>query len=154
MRQALLFALLVAIAPSVTPSAQSATNDDAALLQLADRWAAARNANDVEQLRPLFDPAMDQVLLPEGDVVATDADGTLRWFGERFAREKGSVSVAIDWKRARVLPGGTGVLDYGFTARENGRAVFQTGVTFVCVKRGTEWRVVALRFASVELPTS
>lgn len=110
MRQTLLFALL-AVAPSVMPSPQPAANEDAALLQLADRWAAARNANDIEQLRPLFDPAMDQVLLPEGDVVATDAEGTLRWFGERFAREKGSVSVVIDWKRARVLPGGTGILD-------------------------------------------
>jgi uncharacterized protein (TIGR02246 family) len=138
---------LLLLAPTIS-SGQSA-DDERALAQLVQRWAAARNANDADAMRPLFDQRVDQVRLNDGEVIASDQDGVVRWFDAGFKRERQALTAVVDSTRARLLSSDTGLVDYSFKLRgADGKATTNGHVTFVCVKRGADWKVIALRFAS------
>jgi hypothetical protein len=140
-------AALLLLTPAIT-FAQS-LGDERALAQLVERWATARNANDAEAMRPLFDARVDQIRATNGEVIATDQDGVVRWFDTGFKADRKGSSARVGSTRVRVLSADAGLVDYGFTLLgADGRATATGHATFVCLKRGTDWKVVALRFAS------
>jgi uncharacterized protein (TIGR02246 family) len=140
-------AALVLLAPSVA-GAQS-PSDERALTQLVERWAIARNANDAEAMRPLFDAQVDQIRATDGNVMATDRDGVVRWFDAGFKTDGKGSTVRVGSTRVRVLTADAGLVDYAFTLQGADGTVTANGhATLVCLKRGADWKVIALRFAS------
>lgn len=139
----LAFVLFVAHAAAQAPA------DEAALTQLVQHWVSARNAHDAEAMRAVFDRQVDQIRLTNGEVIATDQDGLVRWFDAGFKRDGNSSTARVDSTRVRVLSPGVGLVDFGFTLLGTGGQTLATGhTTFVCTKRDDGWRVTALRFAS------
>lgn len=129
--------------------AAQATGEEAALTRLIEQWAVARNAHDAEAMRSIFDLDVDQIRLSDGEVIATDQDGLVRWFEAGFKRDGKASTARVDSTRVRVLSPGVGLVDFGFTLLGTGGQTLATGhTTFVCSKRDDGWRVTALRFAS------
>jgi len=142
---------LLWIAPAIAV-AQS-PSDERALTQLVERWATARNANDAEAMRAIFDPQVDQVRATNGEVIASDQDGVVRWFDTGFKTDRKGSTARVGSMRVRVLSADAGLVDYVFTLQgADGKVTFNGHATFVCIKRGTDWKVIALRFASAPPP--
>jgi uncharacterized protein (TIGR02246 family) len=137
-----------AIAVAQSPS------DERALAQLVERWAIARNANDAEAMRTLFDAQVDQIRATDGHVIATDRDGVVRWFDAGFKTDGKGSTVRVGTPRVRVLTSDAGLVDYAFTLQGADGTVTANGhATFVCIKRDADWNVIALRFASARPAT-
>lgn len=133
------------------PRAQPAA-DETALGQLVERWVAARNANDADAMRPMFDEQVDQVRLTTGEVIARDLDGLVKWFDAGFKGDGKGTTARVSSQRARVLSPDAGLVDYAFTLhRADQTPLLTVHATFVCIKRGAAWKVAAVRFASPAL---
>lgn len=146
-----LAAALLWMAPAMA-IAQS-PGDERALAQLVERWAVARNANDAEAMRAIFDPQVDQVRATNGEVIASDQDGVVRWFDTGFKTDRKGSTARVGSTRVRVLSADAGLVDYVFTLQgADGKVTFNGHATFVCIKRGTDWKVIAIRFGSAPPP--
>ena len=150
LRHILVTAFVVGTAVSFASARQGASTDQDQLVQLVDRWAAARNANDPAAMKPLFDETMDHIRLSNGEVIARSAEGTLQWFAASFRGEGKGSTVTIHNRSARVVAADAAVVDFGFTILNQTGKTSDTNVTFFCVKRGGLWRVAALRHAVVD----
>src|SRR5688500_16958254 len=96
--------LLVCLALGVGFQSQS---DEKHLAALFDQWVSARNANNLDQMRPLFEPQMDHVNMGTGEVIATDREGSVSWFDLGFrAQRTGSAqgsTFRVSKQKIRVL---------------------------------------------------
>jgi uncharacterized protein (TIGR02246 family) len=143
--------LALALATVVAPRAEEDA-DTRALAALVQSWAAARSANDIEAMRPLFAADVDHVRLSDGTVLATDQAGLLKWFDTSFRGDGKGTTARIESHRERLLSDAVGLADYTFTLHDTGgRATLRGHVTFVCQKQDGTWKVSAVRFASAPI---
>ena len=136
---------------AVLPAEENA--DTRALAALVQDWAAARSANDVDKMRPLFAADVDHVRLSDGALMATDRSALLQWFDTAFRGDGKGSTARIESHRERLLSDSAGLADNTFTLHApDGQMTMRGHVTFVCMKKGGVWTVSAVRFASA--PTS
>ena len=133
--------------------AGQSAQDEQQLGHLLDQWVAARNANNLEQMRAVFDSQMDHVNVGTGEVIATDADGSVNWFDRGFkgsrAGSTGNSTFRVLNQKIRVLSPAAALIDFRYTLHAaDGQQTTSGSVVYFCVKRGSEWKVGALRYAS------
>lgn len=138
---------LVALGP-VAAAAQS-TDDERALAQLVERWTIARSANDAEAMRPLFAEKVDRVNLPTGAVESTTRDELIAYFASGFKGSARGTHARSMTVRPVVLSATAGLVDHTYTMyNADGSTVGVGHTTYVALKNGGAWKIVALRYAS------
>lgn len=153
MRRILPVLFVLTVTAPAAVAQPGATRDQEQLLNLVDRWAAARNANDADAMKPLFAAGMDHIRLSNGEVIGRSAEGTIEWFARSFRGDGKGSTVTVHQRSARVLSADAAVVDFGFTIlNQSGAAANDTNVTFFCIKSRGEWRVAALRHAIAQAP--
>jgi uncharacterized protein (TIGR02246 family) len=113
--------------------------ETAALLQ---RWAAAFNAGDVEQMLPLYAP--DATLLGTGspEMLAKE-EGVRSYFARPFKRKyQVRMGGAVTSRLADRVLVVTGDFEFVGTRGDGSDFVTPSRYTFVLAKQGAEWRIV------------
>ena len=149
-RRLLMLSLLLTLSLAGAADArQPPTPDERALTSIAERWTKARNDNDAEAMRPLFAEKVDRVRLPQGLVDSTTRDELINFFAEGFkGSAKGTHAKTMNI-RPVLVSDDTGLVDHTYTMyNPNGSEIGVGHSTFIALKNGGEWKVVALRYTS------
>lgn len=149
-RHAALFMFLALFVSGIADARQARSDaEERALSSIVERWTAARNANDAEAMRPLFAEAVDRVSLPDGMVQSTTRDELLKFFADGFkGSAKGTYAKTMK-VRPILFSDATGIVDHTYTMyNPDGSEIGVGHSTFVALKVGAEWKVVAVRFVS------
>jgi len=150
-RMRCLLPLLLALALAVTADAgqTAATPDERALTALVEGWTQARSANDAEAMRPLFAEKVDRVNLPRGLVESTTRDELIAYFADGFKGSAKGTRAKTMKVRPVLLSASAGLVDHTYTMyNADGSEVGVGQTTFVALKDGATWKIVAVRYVS------
>lgn len=143
--------LLLAVTSISTADARHApaTADERALTALVERWTAARSANDAEAMRPLFAEKVDRVNMATGLVESTTRDELISYFAKGFIGSAKGTHAKTLKARPLLLSADAGLVDHTYTMyNADGSEVGVGHTTFVALRNGTSWQVVAVRYVS------
>ncbi len=150
MRNLFVSLLLAVISISTADARQAAaTADERALTALVERWTAARSANDAEAMRPLFGEKVDRVNLPKGLVESTTREELISYFADGFKGSAKGTRAKTLKVRPVLLSADAGLIDHAYTMYSaDGSEIGVGHTTFVALKDGGTWKIVALRYVS------